>query len=341
MSITIKDIARKANVSPSTVSRVLNDSGYVKEETRLKINQAIKEMNYTPSAIARSLSRRETNTVGVIVPDITNAYFGEIIQGISHVAEANDLNIIFYNTDNNLQKEIKALNILKEQRIKGVIMTPGFGAEKANELYKTTIEGLNFPIILVAADIKGTNLSGVFVDNISEAFETTNLLIKEGHRKIGIMLGFASSEPMSERLAGYKKSLESNNIEFNEKYVYYSDYSMETSYKIAKEILESDDRPTALIVFTNRMTMGVIKAIEELDLKIPNDISLIGSDKNELLDMFGLNLTYIDECPDELGKESMEILCDIIHNKSYDQMRRTTIVPKIKIRGSEKKMISK
>ena len=134
MSITIKDIARKANVSPSTVSRVLNDSGYVKEETRLKINQAIKEMNYTPSAIARSLSRRETNTVGVIVPDITNAYFGEIIQGISHVAEANDLNIIFYNTDNNLQKEIKALNILKEQRIKGVIMTPGFGAEKANEL---------------------------------------------------------------------------------------------------------------------------------------------------------------------------------------------------------------
>ena len=84
----------------------------------------------------------------------------------------------------------------------------------------------------------------------------------------------------------------------------------------------------------------VLKAIEELDLKIPNDISLIGSDKNELLDMFGLNLTYIDECPDELGKESMEILCDIIHNKSYDQMRRTTIVPKIKIRGSEKKMIS-
>ena len=102
MSFTIKDIAKRANVSPSTVSRVLNNSGYVKEETRIKINEAIKEMNYTPSAIARSLSRRETNTIGVIVPDITNTYFGEIIQGISHVAEENDLNIIFFNTDNNL-----------------------------------------------------------------------------------------------------------------------------------------------------------------------------------------------------------------------------------------------
>ena len=339
MSITIKDIAKKANVSPSTVSRVLNDSGYVKEETRLKINEAIKEMNYTPSAIARSLSRRETNTIGVIVPDITNGYFSEIIQGISRIAEANDLNIIFFNTDNSLEKEIKALKILKEQRIQGIIMTPGFGAEKVNEIYKTTIESLNCPIILVAADIKGIYLNGVFVDNISGAFETTNLLIKEGHKKIGIMLGFVGSEPMSERLTGYKKSLKLNNIKFDEKYVYYSDFNMETSYDIAKKIMKNVDKPTALIVFTNRMTMGVIKAIEELDLKVPKDISLIGYDKNELLDIFGLNLTYIDECPEELGVKSMKILCDIINNKSYDEVRRVTIVPQIKVRGSEKRIM--
>lgn len=339
MSITIKDIARKANVSPSTVSRVLNDSGYVKEETRLKINEAIKEMNYTPSAIARSLSRRETNTVGVIVPDITNAYFGEIIQGISHVAEANDLNIIFYNTDNNLEKEIKALNILKEQRIKGVIMTPGFGAEKANEIYKDTIESLNCPVILVAADIKGTNLNGVFVDNIKGAFESTNLLVKENHKQIGIMLGLIGSEPISERLKGYKKALEYNNIKVDKKYIYYSDYSMETSYKLTKKILESKDKPTALIICTSRMTMGVLKAIQEAKMKIPEDISIISSDKNELLDIFGVNITYIDECPVELGKKSMEMLCDIIKNKSYNENRRIIIEPKIKIRGSEKKMI--
>ncbi|MDO5516544.1 MAG: LacI family DNA-binding transcriptional regulator [Clostridium sp.] len=337
MSITIKDIAKKANVSPSTVSRVLNDSGYVKEETRLKINEAIIEMNYTPSEIARSLSRGETNTIGVIIPDITNAYFGEIIQGISHVAEENDLNIIFYNTDNNLEKEIRALNILKEQRIKGVIMTPGFGAEKANERYKKTIESLNCPVILAAADVKGTNLNGVFVDNIKGAFDSTSLLIKEQHKKIGIMLGFVSSEPMSQRLTGYKKSLEYNNIKVDEKYIYHSDYSMETSYRLAKEILGSDDKPTALIVCTSRMTMGVLKAIEEEKMKIPDDISIISSDKNELLDMFGLNITYIDECPVELGKKSMEMLCDIIKNKSYSEIRRTTIEPKIKIRGSEKK----
>lgn len=337
MSFTIKDIAKKANVSPSTVSRVLNNSGYVKEETRIKINEAIKEMNYTPSAIARSLSRRETNTIGVIVPDITNTYFGEIIQGISHVAEENDLNIIFFNTDNNLEKEIKALNILKEQRIKGVIMTPGFGAEKANEIYKDTIVNLNCPVILVAADVKGTDLNGVFVDNIKGAFYSTSLLIKEHHKKIGIMLGIISSEPTSQRLEGYKKALEENDIKINDKYIYYSDYSMEKAYELTKEIIASENKPTALIVCSNRMTMGVLKAIEEAEMKIPDDISIIGSDKNELLDMLRMNITYVDECPVELGKKSMDMLCDIINNKKNNENKRITIVPKIKIKGSEKK----
>lgn len=337
MSFTIKDIAKRANVSPSTVSRVLNNSGYVKEETRIKINEAIKEMNYTPSAIARSLSRRETNTIGVIVPDITNTYFGEIIQGISHVAEENDLNIIFFNTDNNLEKEIKALNILKEQRIKGVIMTPGFGAEKANEIYKDTIVNLNCPVILVAADVKGTDLNGVFVDNIKGAFDSTSLLIKEHHKKIGIMLGIISSEPTSQRLEGYKKALEENDIKINEKYIYYGDYSMEKAYELTKEIIASENKPTALIVCSNRMTMGVLKAIEEAEMKIPDDISIIGSDKNELLDMLRMNITYVDECPVELGKKSMDMLCDIINNKKNNENKRITIVPKIKIKGSEKK----
>ena len=218
-------------------------------------------------------------------------------------------------------------------------MTPGFGAEKANEIYKDTIVNLNCPVILVAADIKGTNLNGVFVDNIKGAFESTNLLVKENHKQIGIMLGLIGSEPISERLKGYKKALEYNNIKVDKKYIYYSDYSMETSYKLTKKILESKDKPTALIICTSRMTMGVLKAIQEAKMKIPEDISIISSDKNELLDIFGVNITYIDECPVELGKKSMEMLCDIIKNKSYNENRRIIIEPKIKIRGSEKKMI--
>ena len=310
MAVTISDIAKKAGVSSATVSRVLNDSGYVKQSTREKIEAAIKEMNFTPSAIARSLSKNETNTIGVIVPDITNSYFGEVIKGISEVAEANNLNIILFNTDNYLEKEVRALNVLKEQRIKGIIMTPGFGEEN-NKEYIETINNLNIPIVLVSADLKFKELSGIFVDNVLGGFNATNLLISEGHTKIGIMTGILSSEPAAERVVGYKKALKEANIEINDKYILDGQFSMEKAYELTKKLLDSKDKPTALITSSNRMTMGAIKALKENNKNIPEDLAIVAFDKVDLLDVLGIRITYIDECPMELGRNSMNLLCDI------------------------------
>jgi LacI family transcriptional regulator len=337
MSVTISDIAKRAKVSPATVSRVLNNSGYVKEDTKQRILAAIKEMNYTPSAIARSLSKSETNTIGVIVPDITNAYFGEIIKGISEIAEKNNLNIILFNTDNYLEKEVRALNLLKEQRIKGIIMTPGFGEEKFNETYIKTINNLNIPIILVSADVKFTKLNGIFVDNIKGGFDATNILIKEGHTKIGIMAGLLSSEPIMDRLIGYKKALKANNIPFNNKYVFNGDFKLEKAYEITKKLLEEKDHPTALVVCSNMMTMGVIKALKEQNKDIPKDLAIVGFDKIDFLDMVGLNITYIEDNPIELGRASIDMLCDIISKSDDDtNVRRLIIAPQIISKGSEK-----
>lgn len=337
MSVTISDIAKKAQVSPATVSRVLNDSGYVKEGTRKRILSAIKEMNYTPSAIARSLSKSENNTIGIIVPDITNNYFGEIIKGVSEIAEKKNLNIILFNTDNYLEKEIRAINLLKEQRIKGIIMTPGFGEEKFNETYIKTIKTLNIPIILVSADVKFTELNGVFVDNIKGGFDATSLLIKEGHTKIGIMTGLLSSEPTIHRLDGYKKALTENNIEFNEKYVYHGEFKLDKAYELTKKMLKEDDHPTALFVCSNMMTMGVIKALKEENKDIPKDLAIVGFNKIDFLDIVGINITYMEDCPLELGRASMEMLCDIISNNENSELKRLTIAPQMIIRGSEKK----
>ena len=334
MPITISDIARLAKVSQSTVSRVLNNSGYVKDDTKRRVEMVIKELNYTPNAIARSLSKRETNTIGVIVPDITNSYFGEVIKGISHVADENNLNIIFYNTENSFEKEIRALNLLKEQRIKGIIMTPGFGADDFESTYSGVVDTLNCPLILACADVNSTEFSGVFVDNVKGAYDATELLIKRGHKKIGILLGPLSSEPMSQRFLGYKKALYENKIEINHKYILKSDFSLESAYEITKNMFESEDCPSALIVCTNRMTMGVIKAVEEYNKKIPEDLAVIASDKNEIFDMFGLSLTYIEECPLMLGKSAMEMLCNILNNNIKEKIR-TVIAPQIVIRGSE------
>ena len=340
MTVTISDIAKKANVSSATVSRVLNSSGYVKEDTKKRIQAVIKEMNYTPSAIARSLSKSETNTIGVIVPDITNSYFGEIIKGISEIAEKNNLNIILFNTDNYLEKEIRALNVLKEQRIKGIIMTPGFGEEKFNDDYIKTISNLNIPIVLVSADVKFTNLNGVFVDNIKGSFDATQLLIKEGHTKVGIITGLLSAEPSIDRLMGYKKALEANNIEINDKYILNGDFKLDRAYELTKRLIEEKDHPTALVVCSNMMTMGVIKALNEKNKNIPTDLSIIGFDKIDFLDMVGLNITYMEDCPIELGRSSMKMLCEIIYNSNDEDnnIKRLTIAPKIVIRGSEKKL---
>lgn len=336
MAITISDIAKRAKVSSATVSRVLNSSGYVKEDTKERVEAVIKEMNYTPSAIARSLSKSETNTIGVIVPDITNSYFGEVIKGISEIAEKNDLNIILFNTDNYLRKEIRALEVLKAQRIKGIIMTPGFGEEKLNDTYMKTIDNLNIPIILVSADVKFTNLNGVFVDNIKGGFEATNLLIKEGHTKIGIITGLLNSEPAMDRLIGYKKALEINNIPVRNDYIISGAFKLEVAYEITKKLLDSEDRPTALVVCSNKMTMGVIKAVREAKKDIPKDLAIVGFDKIDLLDMVGMNISYMEDSPDELGRIAMNMLCEIIEDNGKGGVRRRIISPQVISKGSEK-----
>lgn len=338
MSATISDIAKRAKVSPATVSRVLNSSGYVKEDTKQRILTAIKEMNYTPSAIARSLSKSETNTIGIIVPDITNTYFGEIIKGVSEIAEKSNLNIILFNTDNYLEKEIRAINLLKEQRIKGIIMTPGFGEEKFNETYLKTITSLNVPIILVSADIKFTQLNGVFVDNIKGGYDATNLLIKEGHSKIGIMTGLLSSEPTTDMLEGYKKALFDNNIKLNKNYIYHGEFKLEKAYELTKKMLCEDDPPTALFVCSNMMTMGVIKALKEEHKDIPKDLAIVGFNKIDLLDIVGINITYMEDSPLELGRAAMEMLSQIFSDAEMTDVRRMIISPQIIIRGSEKKL---
>lgn len=340
MPVTISDIAKRAKVSAATVSRVLNNSGYVKEDTKVRILAAIKEMNYTPSAIARSLSKSETNTIGVIVPDITNTYFGEIIKGISDIAEKNNLNMILFNTDNCLDREIRALKLLKEQRIKGIIMTPGFGEEKCNDIYIKTIENLNIPIILASADVKFMKLNGVFVNNVKGGFDATNLLIKEGHVKIGIMTGLLSSEPQIDRFLGYQKAIKNSNISFDNRYVYQGDFKLDKAYELTKKLLNEKEPPTALVICSNMMTMGVIKALKEKNKEIPRDLAIVGFDKIDFLDIVGLNITYMEDCPIELGRASMEMLCEVIDSRNNNDsgLRRLIISPQIVARGSEKKL---
>lgn len=336
MSVTINDIAKAAGVSPATVSRVLNSSGYVKEETRQKILKVIKELNYTPSAIARSLSTSKTNTIGVIVPDVNNPFFGEVIKGISEIADMHDLNIILCDTDESMDKELKALKLLKEQRIQGILITPTSVEDDFNSEYLSTLENLGIPIVLVDGHVKYSTFSGVFVDNIKGAFEGTEALIKAGHTKIGIITGRMNSKPAKDRFIGYKKALAMNNIPLDERYVFNGEYRLDSAYNATKQMLMMEDRPTAVFICSNMMTLGCIKALFEENLKIPEDMAMVAFDNIEVLNIVGINVSFINGPTIEMGKIGMKMLVDILNNKEKKEINRITLMPELVLKGSEK-----
>ncbi len=338
MAVTIDDIARKAGVSSATISRVLNNSSYVKEETREKVLKIIEEMNYVPSAIARSLSKRETSTIGIVVPDITNSYFGEIIKGISKIAEEADLNIILFNTNNDVKSELKALEEIKKHRLKGVIMTPGFGDTKFQHEFIEAIKSINIPIVLVSADLNYINLSGVFVDDILGGYLATKTLLENGHNKIGIITGIMSSSSAVNRLSGYKRALKERDISINYEYIKEGKFKLEEAYKLTMDFLSMENPPTAIIACSNRMTMGVIKALFEQKIKVPNDIAVIGFNRIELMEIVGINISYIEDSPIELGESAIRVLLDIYKSDGNpNEIKRVNIPPKLILRGSEKK----
>lgn len=336
MAVTISDIAEKVGVSHATVSRVLNNSGYVKDETREKVLAVIKELNYTPSAIARSLSTSKTNTIGVIVPDINNLFFGEIIKGITEIADEHNLNIILCDTDEDKDKELKAINVLKEQRIQGLIITPTFYKDTGNSENLNTLKNLGIPIILIDGHVEYLDFSGVFIDHIKGAYDGTAALIEAGHRKIAIITGDMNSRPAKERLLGYEKALEANNITIEKEYIFYGDYKYETAYDITKQILKMENRPTAIFISSNTMILGCIKALYEENQNIPGDMAIIGFDKIDVLNIIGMNISFINGPSIELGRKGMEMLLENLNSKGRTEIKRVTILPELLLKGSEK-----
>ncbi len=336
MTVTINDIAERVGVSHATISRVLNNSGYVKDETREKVLKAIKELNYTPSAIARSLSTSKTNTIGVIVPDINNLFFGDIIKGITEIADEHSLNIILCDTDEDKDKELKAINVLKEQRIQGLIITPTFYKNSGNSENLNTLRNLGIPIILIDGHVEYLDFSGVFIDHIKGAYDGTAALIEAGHRKVAIITGDMNSRPAKERLIGYEKALEANNIPIEKEYIFYGNYKYETAYEITKQILKMDNRPTAIFVSSNTMILGCIKAFYEEKLNIPKDMAIIGFDKVDILNIIGMNISFINGPSIELGRIGMKMLLENLNSKERKEIKRVTILPELLLKGSEK-----
>jgi len=339
MRLTINDIAKKAKVSKSTVSRVLNNSGYVNKDTREKIEKVIRENAYYPSAQARSLSKRESNTIGVIIPEADNPFFGEVLRGISEVVDANDMTLILCDTDNNVSKEKKALDMIIMQRVKGLIFTPvnDHSNDETEKKLKAKLRALNIPTVLLDRGIENSEWDGVFFKNYESAYKATEILIKEGHKKLGVITGDLNLKIGRERFRGFLDALKDYNVPIMHKYIYEGNFSVDKAYQLSKQFIEKNDLPDALLTSNNRTTLGLLKALNEKKIVLGKDIAVIGIDSIEVIDILGIKLSCVARDAVEMGRIAMRLLLERFQKPLKE--REDYVVPfEIILKGSEKKI---
>ena len=316
----IKDIAQRAGVSTATVSRVINNASSVREETRKIVLEVIKANNYRPNIMAQNLAKKETNIIGVVIPDLDNPFFGKIIKGIYEKIEEENLNIILLNSDGSLKKEKRVIETLIEQRVKGVIIVPVAKDKDSNYKHFNRLDEFEIPYVLVDREIEGDNFSKVYLENRKGAYKATKHLLTQVS-DIAMISGPVRTTTATKRLKGYSIAMGEKKLE--EK-IYYGDYRIESGYKIITEIIADKKLPEALFVANNMMTLGVIKGLIENNIKISEDILIFSFDEVEMAEIFGIKIGYLEFDVKSMGEKAVDILTDKLNG---DKSRKIVKIP--------------
>jgi LacI family transcriptional regulator len=305
----IKDVARIAGVSVTTVSRVLNGEKYVKDDLKNKVKRAIDELGYSPSHIARSLVRRKTKLIGVIVPDLTSSFYATILSSIEETASLNQYNLIVCNINEDTDKEFKYLNIFKEMRVEGIIIMH----EKLNDEIRKFISHLDIPVIFSSVRPANQNCISVIIDDYSAAYDTTLYLIGLGHEKIAFIGGDMRDITSGQnRYNGYINALSDKGITYVDDFVRFGDYKTKSGYTLMKEILDSELRPTAVFAVSDDMAVGAMNCIHDHHLTVPGDISIIGFDGSQMTEQVRPRLSSMEQPIQEMGTVTVNSLLDLI-----------------------------
>lgn len=308
--VQIKDVAKRANVSTATVSRVLSKPESVKLATTKKVLEAIKDLNYQPNILARQLRRLETKTILVIVPDISNTFFSKVLRGIESVAVTNGYQVLLGDANNNIERENGYLNVLQQKRADGMILLTA-------RMKSQIIEEISskYPVVLACEYFEGLNVPTVSIDNISGARKATEHLIELGHSRIGFISGPLNGVLGNDRLKGYYQSMAQHNINVEPILVQEGNFSFESGFNVMLKLLALEHPPTAVFAANDEMAFGAIKAIKSRGLSVPNDISVIGFDNIQFSSIFEPALTTISQPAFEIGTKAMELLLKIMYKE--------------------------
>mgnify|MGYP001016923600 FL=1 len=280
----------------------------------------------------------DNEILALVVADINNPFFADIIKGVSKVARQNGYTVFACDTDETVKTELSVLETIQRQAIAGLIITPVSEQANRNAQLLESIQDSEIPVVLVDREVKSANFDGVFIDNYKGAFDGVEALIRAGHRKIGIIAGPATSRPGKDRLKGYLEALRLYGIPVNEAYVQHGDFRWESGYHLAQRLMELEDRPTAIFVSNNLMSIGCIKALTERQMHVPDDVSLLVFDDSVALHAIGQNISVINRSATQMGVEAAKILIEKIQDKAKSVKRipkKIVLLPKLELRGSE------
>ena len=271
---TIYDVAKRAGVAPITVSRVINHRGYFSPETRQRVEAAIDELGYVPNSVARSLRSKRTHTLGLVLTDITNPFFTTLARGVEDTANREGYSVFFCNTDESEVKEQKYLQLLLQKQVDGVLLVSARCSPGPVRL----LQSHGTPVVLLDRKIPQVEVDVVRCDSEQAAYRLTNLLLSLGHRDIAMLSGPEWVSTAVDRVAGYRRAFQEAGESFDSGFIYHGDFTQESGSSMTRRALEMKPAPTALLAANNFITIGAMKTLQELGLRVPEQISLAGFD---------------------------------------------------------------
>ncbi len=327
---TIKDIAHKAGVAPSVVSRALNNKYGVKDSTKNLIIKLAQEMNYYPNTAARSLVTRKTETIGIMMADISEPFYSQLIKGMEYIANQTGYALIFSNSYETVEHNRVLQKMINAQRVDGLIIV---GSNIQEKNFSLALLEQEIPFVLVERNFSDPRVNCIWVDNVEGAYLATKHLVEKGHRKIAHITGNLYYQVALDRLEGYKKALYESGIDYSEELVVSGNFVGQGGYETMNDILRHHPQCTAVFVASDAMAYGALQAINEAGLNAPDDIAIIGFDDLDFSSLTNPPLTTIRQPRYEMGQKAMELLTDILRGGQKNGVK-ICLNPEIIIRRS-------
>lgn len=314
---TIYDIAQRAGVSIATVSRVLNHSPGVKEETRQRVMAAIHDLNYSHNAVAAALTGKKTYTLGFLLPDIANPFFAELARGVEDRANYHGFNVIICNTDNKPHKEQAYVRLLLKKRIDGLL----FAAASAGSQALKQVQKSGLPVVLVAREATDMDLCSVLVDNVEAGYTATRHLIELGHRVIALATQSLTIKTSQDRRLGYLRALEEYGLAISDDLQIFDCRGIEGGRMAVRQLMQLSKKPTAVVAFNDMVAIGIIAEAKAAGLAVPEQLSVVGVDDTIIASVTDPPLTTVAQPIYSMGHQAIDCLVGLINGEKLPRKR--------------------